>query len=157
MSEADIVMRELTAKFPALDGHVTVQRDRVWVDVDRKAFAPVFEHLVKRLGFSCLLMITGLDVGSDLEFIYHLARSRGGIANVKVRCPKGEPHRTITGTFPGGGIYERELIDLFGAKIEGLPEGSRYPLPDNWPKDEHPLLKDWKPQEKRAKKGAQDA
>jgi NADH:ubiquinone oxidoreductase subunit C len=102
-------------------------------------------------------MITGLDAGADLEFIYHLARSRGVIANVKTRCPKGESFRTITGVFPGGAIYERELIDLFGAKIEGLPEGSRYPLPDNWPKDEHPLLKDWKPQEKRAEKGAQDA
>ena len=153
MSEAENVLRDLVAKFPALDGHVIVQRDRVWVEVDRKAFAPVFEHLAKALGFSNLLMITGLDVGTDLEFIYHLARSRGGITNVKVRCPKGESHRTITGIFPGGGIYERELIDLLGARIEGLPEGSRYPLPDNWPKDEHPLLKDWKPREK----GAQDA
>jgi Ni,Fe-hydrogenase III component G len=92
-------------------------------------------------------------VGTDLEFIYHLAQSRGGIANVRVRCPKGQQHHTITGIFPGGGIYERELIDLLGANIVGLPEGSRYPLPDNWPKDEHPLLKDWKPREK----GAQDA
>ncbi|MCX6091865.1 MAG: NADH-quinone oxidoreductase subunit C [Candidatus Bipolaricaulota bacterium] len=153
MSEAETVVQELVARFPALEGHVTVQRDRVWVDVDRKTFAPVFEHLAKHLGFSNLLMITGLDVGTDLEFIYHLARSRGGIANVKVHCPKGESQHTITGIFPGGGIYERELVDLLGAKIDGLPEGSRYPLPDNWPKDEHPLLKDWKPREK----GAQDA
>lgn len=153
MSEAETIVQELAARFPALEGHLTVQRDRVWVDADRKTFASVFEHLAKHLGFSNLLMITGLDVGTDLEFIYHLARSRGGIANVKVRCPKGESHRTITGIFPGGGIYERELVDLLGAKIDGLPEGSRYPLPDNWPKDEHPLLKDWKPREK----GAQDA
>jgi len=153
VSEAETVVAKLVAKFPSLDGHASVQRDRIWVDVERHAFAPVFEHVVKELGFSNLLMITGLDVGADLEFIYHLARSRGVITNVKTRCPKGESFGTITGTFPGGGIYERELIDLFGAKIEGLPEGSRYPLPDNWPKDEHPLLKDWKPREK----GAQDA
>ncbi len=153
MSDAATVVREIVSAFPALEGKATVQRDRVWLDVDRASFFPVFERLVKELGFANLLMITGLDVGSDLEFIYHLARNRGGIANVKVRCPKGESHPSITGLFPGGGIYERELIDLLGAKIGGLPEGSRYPLPDNWPKDEHPLLKDWKPREK----GAQDA
>lgn len=153
MSGVENVVRDLVAKFPALEGRAAMQRDRVWVDVDRASFAPVFEHLANEMGFTNLLMITGLDAGADLEFIYHLARSRGGIANVKVRCPKGESHRTITGTFPGGGIYERELIDLLGATIEGLPEGSRYPLPDNWPKDEHPLLKDWKPREK----GVEDA
>lgn len=153
MSDAATVVREIVSAFPALEGKATVQRDRVWVDVDRSSFFPVFERLAKELGFTNLLMITGLDMGGDLEFIYHLARNRGGIVNVKVRCPKGESHRSITGLFPGGGIYERELIDLLGAKIDGLPEGSRYPLPDNWPKDEHPLLKDWKPREK----GAQDA
>jgi membrane-bound hydrogenase subunit beta len=153
MSEAESVVRAMVAKFPPLEGRVTLQRDRVWIDVDRAAFAPVFEHLAKSLGFSNLLMITGLDAGPDLEFIYHMARSRGGIVNVKTRCPKGEIHRTISGIFPGGGIYERELVDLLGANIEGLPEGTRYPLPDNWPKDEHPLLKDWKPREK----GVEDA
>jgi NADH:ubiquinone oxidoreductase subunit C len=75
------------------------------------------------------------------------------MANVKTRCPKGESMQTITSIFPGGGIYERELIDLFGAHIDGLPEGRNYPLPDNWPKGEHPLLKDWKPREE----GTQDA
>lgn len=153
MSEAMTVVEKLVGAFPFLAGRTSVQRDRVWVDVDRASFAPVFEHTAKELGFANLLMITGLDAGADLEFIYHLARSRGFIVNIKTRCPKGESFRTITGTFPGGGIYERELVDLLGAKIEGLPEGSRYPLPDNWPKDEHPLLKDWKPREK----GAQDA
>jgi len=36
-------------------------------------------------------------------------------------------------------------MDLFGAKVEGLPEGPRYPLPDDWPKNQFPLRKDWKP------------
>jgi len=154
MSEAETVVQELQARFSFLTGRATAPRERrVWIEATREEFAPVFDLLTKDLGFTNLLMITGLDVGTDLEFIYHIARSRGLVASVKVRCPKGEPFKTITGTFPGGHIYERELIDLLGARIEGLPEGSRYPLPDNWPKDEHPLLKDWKPKEK----GAQDA
>ncbi len=151
MNEAEAASQELVAKFPSLVGRATVQRDRrVWVDVDRREFEPVFRFLAKEMGFTNLCMITGLDEGADLGFIYHLARNAGTMVNVKTRCPKGEAMRTITAIFPGGGIYEREMMDLFGAKIEGLPEGSRYPLPDNWPKDEHPLLKDWKSREKGA-------
>jgi len=154
MSDAETVVAKLVAKFPSLTGRVNVQRaTRVWVEVDRQAFAGVFHFLVKDLEFSNLCMITGLAEGADLGFIYHLARNGGLMANVKTRCTKGESMQTITPTFLGGGIYERELMDLFGARIAGLPEGRRYPLPDNWPKGEHPLLKDWRPREK----GAQDA
>jgi Ni,Fe-hydrogenase III component G len=47
--------------------------------------------------------------------------------------------------FVGAEIYERELVDLLGVKVEGLPSGNRYPLMDDWPKDQFPLRKDWKP------------
>jgi Ni,Fe-hydrogenase III component G len=146
MSEAETVQAELLAKFGFLAGAVKVQRaKRVWVEVNRERFAQVFDFLVKGLGFSNLCTITGLDEGADLGFIYHLARDGGLMVNVKTRSPKGESIQTITPYFPGGGIYERELEDLFGAKVDGLPAGSRYPLPDDWPEGEHPLLKDWKP------------
>ena len=46
--------------------------------------------------------------------------------------------------FPAAHIYERELVDLLGAKVEGLPPGNRYPLPDDWPEVQYPLRKDWK-------------
>lgn len=154
MSDAEAVVAKLVAKFPSLAGRVTTQRaTRVWAEVDRQAFAGVFHFLVKDLEFSNLCMITALDEGADLGFIYHLARNGGLMANVKTRCPKRESMQTITPTFPGGGIYERELVDLFGAHIDGLPEGRNYPLPDTWPQGEHPLLKDWKPREK----GEEDA
>jgi Ni,Fe-hydrogenase III component G len=146
MSEAETVQAELVAKFPYLAGAVKVQRARrVWVEVNRERFAEVFDYLVKGLDFSNLCTITGLDEGTDLGFIYHLARNGGLMVNVKTRAPKGESIRTVTPYFPGAAIYEREVEDLFGARVEGLPEGSRYPLPDDWPAGEHPLLKDWKP------------
>ena len=57
--------------------------------------------------------------------------------------------------FPGAEPYERELADMFGIKIDGLKPGRRYPLPDDFPADQHPLRKDWKvgdvyPEEKAA-------
>jgi len=145
MSEAEGVQAELVAKFPFLASVVKIQRaKRVWVEVDQERFAEVFGFLVKGLDFSNLCTITGLDEGTDLGFIYHLTRNGGLMVNVKTRCPKGESMKTVTPHFPGAGIYEREMEDLLGARIEGLPEGSRYPLPDDWPEGEHPLLKDWK-------------
>ena len=60
--------------------------------------------------------------------------------------------------------FQDLLVDLLGARIDGLPEGNRYPLSDDWPKDEHPLLKDWKPRSQatstaasRIKEGAKNA
>ncbi len=54
--------------------------------------------------------------------------------------------RTITDIFPSAVMYEREIADLFGIKVEGIPPGNRYPLPDNWPDGNYPLRKDWKPE-----------
>ncbi len=144
MSEA--VQAELERQFPFLAGAVKVQRQRrMWVEVDRGRFREVFDFAAGSLGFSMLSTISGLDLGADLGFIYHLARDGGLVLSLKTRCPKGEAMKTVTERFPGAAIYERELVDLLGARIEGIPAGPRYPLPDDWPSDEHPLLKDWKP------------
>ncbi len=52
--------------------------------------------------------------------------------------------KTITDYFSSAEIYERELVDLLGVRVEGLKEGKRYPLPDDWPAGQYPLRKDWK-------------
>ena len=36
------------------------------------------------------------------------------MANLKTRCPKGESFPSVTPSFPGASIYERELVDLLG-------------------------------------------
>jgi Ni,Fe-hydrogenase III component G len=72
----------------------------------------------------------------------------GIMLNIKIKAPKTNPViPTITDMFPSAEIPEREVEDLLGAKVDGLAAGRRYPLPDDWPQNDHPLLKDWKPQE----------
>ena len=137
---------DLQAKFSLREGAITVQRaTRLWVEVDRGIFEPVFDFLVKGAGFSILCTITGLDLGEDLGLIYHLARDGGIMANVKTRVPKAQSMRTVTPWFPGAAIYESEVEDLLGARFDGKPEMPRYPLPEDWPQGDHPLLKNWKP------------
>jgi Ni,Fe-hydrogenase III component G len=70
---------------------------------------------------------------------------RSILINLKTSAPKENPQiKSITQYFPSAEIYERELVDLFGAKVEGLAPGNRYPLTDDWPPGEYPLRKDWK-------------
>ncbi len=146
MSDAQGIAAALREKFALPEEALKAQRaTRLWIEVDRQGFAPVFDHLVKGMGFTILCTITGLDLGTDLGFIYHLARDGGVMANVKTRCPKGESIPSVSSYFPGAAIYESELEDLLGAHVSGKPPGPRYPLPEDWPLGEHPLLKDWKP------------
>jgi Ni,Fe-hydrogenase III component G len=81
----------------------------------------------------------------------------GIMLNIKIYAPKTEPViPTITEMFPSAEIPEREVEDLLGAKVKGLAPGRRYPLPEDWPQNDHPLLKDWKPQATVAKTEAQN-
>ncbi len=145
MSDIQSIADGLKAKFSLADTAVKVQRaTRLWVDVDQAGFGPLFDHLVKGMGFTILCTITGLDLGADLGLIYHLARDGGIMANVKTRVPKGQPTKSVTPYFPGAAIYEREVEDLLGATFAGRPDMPRYPLPEDWPQGDHPLLKDWK-------------
>ena len=149
MTNEDNIKNDLIKKFDFLDGKVTVRRARrIFADVALENFAKVFEYALKSLSFTMLCGITGLDEGTTLGFIYHIAREDGIMLNIKVSVDRNNPViKTITHDFPGADIYERELMDLLGAKVDGLPAGKRYPLSDDWPIDEYPLRKDWKKKE----------
>lgn len=141
------IKQDLLGRFPYLGDKVRVQRGRrIYTQVDYANFTEVFEYAIHKLNFTFLCTITGLDEGEKISFIYHLTTQDGIILNLKTSVPKGNPVlKTIIGYFRGAEIYERELVDLLGVKVEGLPEGNRYPLPDDWPLDQYPLRKDWKP------------
>ena len=146
MSFEEKIKQELENKFSFLAGKITITRPRrIFLDVDINNFYKVFDYAVKQLRFPNLCAITGLDDGDKLSFIYHLGHDNGTILNVRTSVPKENPVlKTVMNYFPSAEIYEREVVDLLGAKVEGLPEGARYPLTDDWPAGQYPLRKDWK-------------
>lgn len=152
--EQDIVER-LEGSFELLTGKCIVQRQRrIFVEVPKDIFMDVIQYMKQELQFTMLCTITGLDMGENLQAIYHLANDEGVVVNLKINVSKLNPEiNTITKLFEGSVLYERELIDLLGFEVKGIPTGSRYPLPDTWPKEQHPLLKDWKPSDLDMLKG----
>ncbi|MDD5687394.1 MAG: NADH-quinone oxidoreductase subunit C [Elusimicrobia bacterium] len=146
MTKEEEVQQQLLKSFSFLEGKIRIQRvRRIFVDVPTDKFEEVLKFLMNKVNFNILCTMTGVDDGSTLGFIYHLTRTDGIVINVKISVPKDNPKiKTIIGYFPAAVIYEREVVDLLGAKVEGLPEGSRYPLPDGWPEGQYPLRKDWK-------------
>lgn len=145
LTRENSIKDELTKKFSFLDGKINVKRERrVYVDVDLSNFRNVFDHIVNDMGFIRICTITGADEGENFSFIYHLTDDKGMLINLKTFAPRSNPViKSVGDRFPGGILYERELVDMFGVKVEGLPEGNRYPLPDGWPEGQYPLRKDW--------------
>jgi membrane-bound hydrogenase subunit beta len=146
MQNEEKVKSELLQKFPFLEGKCEIIRERrITAEVDKNNLLEVLDYCYKTFRFDLLCTITGLDSGENLEFIYHIANYDGIVFNVKTFTPKSNPViSTVTNVYNGAIFYERELEDLLGAKVDGLPEGRHYPLPDNWPKGQYPLRKDWK-------------
>ncbi len=146
--EEEKIKRQLIEKFSYLTDKINVARiRRIFADAPAAGFADVFNYAVDKLGFVILAMITGLDEGPTLGVLYHLAKENGIMLNLHISVPKENPViKTISTRFPAADAYERELVDLLGFQVEGLPAGNRYPLPDGWPAGQYPLRKDWKPE-----------
>ncbi len=159
MAEEDAILEELTAKYPSLKDKARIQRvRRLSISVPREQVREVFGYVARDLHFGILCTITGLDEGATLGVIYHLARESGVVLNLSTSVPKEQPAlETVTDYFPAAAMYERELVDLLGFQVQGLPEGPRYPLPDDWPAGVHPLRKDWKPDALRKPEGGKEA
>jgi len=146
MNKEDSIRENFENRFDFLKSAVKIVRPRrVSIEVPYDKFDEVFRFAVVDQAFLILCTITGLDEGENLGFIYHLSQESGIVLNLKTSVPKLNPViKTITGVFPVAEIYEREMADLLGVRVEGLLPGNRYPLTDDWPLDEHPLRKDWK-------------
>jgi len=95
-------------------------------------------------GVVFLSTISGVDLGPTFEIVYHFSTPETDI-NVRTEVPRDRPHvASITPIIPGAVLYERELHDMFGLVVEGLPDPRPLVLPADWPAGNYPLRKDWK-------------
>lgn len=128
-----------------LDGVETKAPRRVWAAFKGDVSGTIKE-LKEKYNFDHLCTITGLENGDNFEILYHLSQAGTGVLlTARYTLPiEGAKIKSISGLFTSAQWYERELNDMFGILVEGLPPGNRYPLPDDWPAGDHPLRKNWK-------------
>jgi membrane-bound hydrogenase subunit beta len=147
MEREEGIRQSLISNFAFLDGKIIIPRERrIFLETPQEEFLNVIRFVNDNLKFNQMLTITGLDLGEVLQFVYHAAHDDGIVMNLKLNVDRENPViQTITDIYPNSILYERELEDLLGAKVEGLPPGERYPLPEDWPEGQYPLRKDWTP------------
>jgi NADH:ubiquinone oxidoreductase subunit C len=117
---------------------------RIFILVKKSIFEQTIQYLTKKIGFSHISTITGVDVGEEIEVIYHFNRAGAIELSLKVRVSKKKPVLpTITNLLPGASLYEREVHDLLGVTFEGHPDLSPLILPEGWPSQVYPLRKRW--------------
>jgi NADH:ubiquinone oxidoreductase subunit C len=144
MEEAQIVKKmKNTMGDDILEAKIPRPR-RILIHVHKNAFKKAIRYLAQEAEFTHISTITGLDVGEEIEAIYHLSREGRIELSLKVRTQKDNPVLpTITDIIPGATLYEREVHDLLGLTFEGHPDLSPLVLPEGWPPDVYPLRKEW--------------
>jgi len=147
MNNAEELVGRLEKRFPLLAGKATIQSARrIFMDVPLGGLLDILDFCKVELGFDHLTTITGLDNGDQFEFLYHIACEGGIVLTLKVKTARdGGVLPSVIPIYNGAIFYELELQGLLGVTVEGLPEDRQYPLPDNWPKGQYPLRKDWQP------------
>jgi membrane-bound hydrogenase subunit beta len=144
MSDNDIVeslKRDLGEKALEL---TNPDRRRIFIKVAPGDLVAAVTLLRDRYDCAYLATISGVDKGEMFEFIYHFASPVANI-NLRTEVPRSAPRfASICPVIPGAVLYERELQEMFGVTVEGIPDGRRLNLPDDWPEGQYPLRKDWK-------------
>lgn len=96
-------------------------------------------------GWGYLSAVTGLDHGREvarLEILYHFC-SGAEIVTLRVSTARESPSvASISSLIPSAIVFERELREMFGITVIGIPNADPLFLPEDWVPDVYPLRKD---------------
>lgn len=108
---------------------------------------------LKEANWGYLSAISGLDCTAPapaegepateghLEMLYHFCDGPA-VLTLRVSLPYADAVLpSVCDLLPYATLYERELIELLGVRIEGTPNSDRLVLPDEWPDGVYPLRK----------------
>jgi Ni,Fe-hydrogenase III component G len=117
---------------------------RIFLKVAVENLLEAVRQLKEEQGFTHLSTISGVDLGKSFEILYHFANNFCSFT-LRTEIPRENPLLpSICALIPGAILYEREIQDMFGIKVENIPDSRPLLLPDDWPAGNYPLRKDWK-------------
>lgn len=106
--------------------------------------------LLSTIHFPHLAIISGNDMGEEIELIYHFSiyygeRFEEVSIDLIIHLPKKNLRiPTITDLIPGAQVTEREMKEMMGIIFEGLPDSPNLFLPKDFAKDTYPFRRDEK-------------
>ena len=124
----------------------SVRSNRIRVPVPLERIRDALARAASALACDHLVQIAAVDGGTSFALHYHLTGAHRTVLTLVVEIPREKAKApTVSDLLPPAGIYERQIHDLFGIVFEGHPNLKRIILNEDWPEDEFPLRKDWKP------------
>ena len=147
-SPGDRLLSELASAFPGAGISVTVAHQELTVAVPPGLIPDLLHHLRDGVTppYRLLADLTAVDAfprEPRFEVIYHLLSfDQGQRVRVKTALPADSPVvPSVVSLWPGAGMLEREVFDLFGIQFSGHPNLKRLLMPADW--QGHPLRKDY--------------
>jgi NADH-quinone oxidoreductase subunit C len=142
----DEIAGRLAAAFADDLADVRVQEpDTVVARLERAKLKDVARRLkeLPQLAYETLNWIAGVDLGSQLESVYHVYSWRTNTyLELHVTVPRAKAELdTVTGVWPAADWHEREAWDMVGIRYLGHPDLRRILLKDDFVG--HPLRKDY--------------
>jgi len=121
---------------------------RVWFDIDRSHLKEAVAHLAKEWPDPHFAVCSGYDLGKEVVMNYHFSvnyavRLGEIVITMRVSLPKKDlTVDSITDIIPGAVISEREMQEMMGVKIKGIPDSRRLFLDESFPRKVFPWRKD---------------
>ncbi len=139
-------VQSLRDAFPAAVQDVAKHNDRrIYATVAPEDAVDLCLHLFERCG-ARLAIITGLDLRSGVELLYHfMVPAEHRMVTVRTLVKKPAPEIRSLGAFLPAAIWiERELHDILGVSFTGHPDLRRLIMADDWPEHVYPLRREFK-------------
>jgi NADH-quinone oxidoreductase subunit C len=123
-----------------------VRRNRIRITTTPDKVHETIRTVQAILGFDRLITISAVDNSRTFELVFHLTGPHRMVISIAVELSHDLPAiTTVSDILPPAAIYERQIHDLFGIVFTGNTNLNRIMLNEDWPADEYPLRKDWKP------------
>jgi NADH-quinone oxidoreductase subunit C len=117
---------------------------RLYIDIEAAALVAVATYLFKHLR-ARFNTASGVDGRDRMEILYHFTLDDIDLV-LSLRVTLAKTDLRIDSLTPLSSAFywiEREIHELLGIDFVGHPNLQRLLLPEDWPRDVHPLRKDF--------------
>lgn len=124
-------------------GSAAPRERKVLVEIEPSTIRKASKVLLKKE--SRFVIIAAIDEGLNIKLLYHFDLG-GTVVILKTKVKKEAPEiASIADLTPAAEWAEREAAELFGVNFKAHPSPGHLLLPDDWPAENYPLGKPFKP------------